>query len=157
MNVNLILFKKNGTTKSFRLPSSVTTIGRRQDCDLCIPLMVVSRKHCELNQDQGQLRIRNLGARNGVLVNGEKVDNVQLSAGDKINIGPLSFAVQIDGVPANDSAIIRPSKDVEESEEPIKEEDEFVDMDDFDMSGMSPGPGQSTTEIFDDIPEDLTN
>ena len=34
MDVNLVLFKKNGSQKSFALPSSITTIGRRHDCDL---------------------------------------------------------------------------------------------------------------------------
>ncbi len=100
MNVNLVLFKKNGTTKTFPLPASVTVIGRQQQCDLCIPLMVISRKHCEINADGGVLRVRDLGSRNGTLVNGKKVADAVLNAGDSFQIGPLSFGVQLDGVPA---------------------------------------------------------
>ena len=74
MDVNLVLFKKDGMTRSFRLPSTVTVIGRRQESDLCIPLMVVSRRHCELNVEMGRLKIRDLGSRNGTYVNGQRVD-----------------------------------------------------------------------------------
>ena len=164
MKVNLVLFKKNGTTKSFPLPSAVTVIGRRQDCDLCIPLMIISRKHCELNQDQGQLTIRDLGSRNGTLVNGLQIENSPLDAGDRINIGPLTFAVQIDGVPANDSADLLPPKHVAESKNVSADDDEFAEfadaaefaeIDDLDISEAQAGPGQSSTEFFDNIPDDL--
>ena len=99
MDVNLILTKKNGTTRPFPLPASVTVIGRRQECDLCIPLMKVSRRHCQLNLDGGKLTLRDLGSRNGTYVNGERVEEIDLTAGDKIGIGPLSFTIQIDGQP----------------------------------------------------------
>lgn len=100
MKVNLVLLKVGGDNKAFSLPSSVTCIGRRQDCDLCIPLMVISRRHCALDMDGGKLSIRDLGSSNGTFVNGVKVDEMDLSAGDKISVGPLNFVVQIDGIPA---------------------------------------------------------
>ena len=165
MKVNLVLFKKNGTTKSFPLPSSVTVIGRRQDCDLCIPLMIISRKHCELNQDQEKLTIRDLGSRNGILINGLKVDKTPLNAGDRINLGPLTFAVQIDGLPANDSSILKPAKKLAKPESETASEDDKIDefaefadsseFDDLDISEAQTGPGQSSTEFFDNIPDDL--
>ena len=101
MKVNLVLLKVGGNNKAFSLPSTVTIIGRRQDCDLCVPLMVISRRHCALNMDGGVLTIRDLGSSNGTFVNGERIDEVNLSAGDKVSIGPLTFVVQIDGVPAD--------------------------------------------------------
>ena len=104
MKVNLILLKIGGINKGFRLPSMVTIIGRRQDCDMCVPLMVISRRHCAINMDEGKLWIRDLDSRNGTFVNGEKIDEVELKAGDNIQIGPLSFLVQIDGVPAEISS-----------------------------------------------------
>ena len=100
MNANLVLLKRNGTTKAFPLPGSVTVVGRQQECDLCIPLMVVSRKHCEINHDGGVLRVRDLGSRNGTLVNGKKIADAVLNPGDTLHIGPVSFAIQLDGVPA---------------------------------------------------------
>jgi pSer/pThr/pTyr-binding forkhead associated (FHA) protein len=112
MDVNLVLFKKNGTTKSFRLPSTVTVIGRRQESDLCVPLMVVSRRHCELNIEQNRLKVRDLGSRNGTYINGQRVDQAEVNAGDNIQIGPVTFGVQINSEPEElsspDSVILQP-------------------------------------------------
>lgn len=112
MDINLVLFKKDGTNKSFRLPSTVTVIGRRQESDLCIPLMVVSRRHCELNLEMDRLKLRDLGSRNGTYINGQRVDQAEVNPGDKIQIGPITFAVQIDNQPAElstpDSVILQP-------------------------------------------------
>ena len=100
MKVNLVLLKMGGNNKAFSLPSTVTIVGRRQDCDLCVPLMVISRRHCALNMDDGNLSIRDLGSSNGTFVNGKRIDEADLVAGDKVSLGPLNFVVQIDGVPA---------------------------------------------------------
>lgn len=93
MDISLILQTNDGRRKNFALPSTVTVIGRRQDCDLCIPLMNVSRRHCEINQDEGKLKLRDLGSRNGTFVNGEKISEAELKEGDLINIGPLQFTI----------------------------------------------------------------
>ena len=101
MKVSLILLKNDCLQKRFDLPSSVTTIGRRQDCDLCIPLMVISRRHCEVNMDQGVLSVRDLDSRNGTFVNAERIEETILDPGDMIQIGPLKFIIQVDGVPSD--------------------------------------------------------
>ena len=99
MDVNLILFKTNGSQKVFPLPSSITVIGRRHDCDLCIPLMPVSRRHCQLSLNNETLKIRDLGSRNGTYLNGKRIDEATVQPGDYIKIGPLTFAFQINGQP----------------------------------------------------------
>jgi pSer/pThr/pTyr-binding forkhead associated (FHA) protein len=109
MDVNLVLFKKNGSQKAFPLPSSVTIIGRRHNCDLCIPLMSVSKRHCQLSHDGGTLKIRDLGSRNGTILNGKPIDEAVVKAGDSIGIGPLAFVFQIDGKP---ETIARPQQPV---------------------------------------------
>jgi pSer/pThr/pTyr-binding forkhead associated (FHA) protein len=99
MDVNLVLLKKNSPHKLFPLPSTVTTIGRRHSCDLCIPLTSVSKKHCQLNHDDGVLKIRDLDSRNGTYLNGKRVNEAVIQAGDSIKIGPLTFVLQINGQP----------------------------------------------------------
>lgn len=101
MDVNLVLLKKDGSHKVFPLPSSVTVIGRRHSCDLCIPLVSVSKKHCQLNLDNGVLKIRDLGSRNGTYLNSKRINDATIKAGDSIKIGPLTFVLQIDGQPEN--------------------------------------------------------
>jgi pSer/pThr/pTyr-binding forkhead associated (FHA) protein len=99
MDVNLVLLKKDSSHKLFPLPSDVTTIGRRHSCDLCIPLVSVSKKHCQLNHDEGVLKIRDLDSRNGTYLNGKRINEAVIQAGDSIKIGPLTFVFQIDGQP----------------------------------------------------------
>lgn len=99
MDVNLVLFKNDGSQKTFDLPGNTTVIGRRHDCDLCIPLKHVSRRHCQLNMNSENLEIRDLGSRNGTFLNGQRIEESTIKAGDYIKIGPLTFQIQIDGVP----------------------------------------------------------
>jgi pSer/pThr/pTyr-binding forkhead associated (FHA) protein len=64
--------------------------------------MSVSKRHCQLNCDQGVLRIRDLGSRNGTYLNGERIDGeAEIKAGDRVKIGPLTFVCQIEGQPAD--------------------------------------------------------
>ena len=107
MKVQLVLLNKDGTTKAFDLPNKVTTIGRRKECDLCIPLMAVSRRQCQLNYDANSLKIHDLKSTNGTYVNGKRIDvaEVELNAGDRIRIGPVTLVVQIDGRGADEGAL----------------------------------------------------
>jgi len=99
VDANLVLFKKNGTRKSFTLPSNITVVGRRHDCDLCIPLMVVSRRHCQLSQNNEALKIRDLNSQSGTFINGKRISEATVHAGDYITVGPLTFLLQIGGEP----------------------------------------------------------
>ena len=99
MDANLVLFKKDGSQKAFSLPSDLTVIGRRHDCDLYIPLMVVSRRHCQLSQNNEAIKIRDLDSHAGTFVNGKRISDATIRAGDYITIGPLTFLLQIDGEP----------------------------------------------------------
>ena len=108
MNANLVLLKKNGVHKTFALAANVTVIGRRDDCDLRIPLPMVSRRHCQLSLNKTAVELRDLGSRVGTFVNDKRVDDqTTVKAGDYIRIGPLTFVCQIDGKPEK---IVPPKK-----------------------------------------------
>jgi len=99
MNLSLYLFKASGDPKVFKVPEGKTIIGRREDCDLRIPLSQVSRKHAMLLVQPDGARIRDLGSVNGTFVNNKRVSEQKLEPGDHIVIGPVVFTVQIDGKP----------------------------------------------------------
>ena len=50
------------------------------------------------------LVIQDIGSSNGTFVNGKRVQEASLRAGDQIRIGSLRFIVQIDGSPSEDDA-----------------------------------------------------
>jgi hypothetical protein len=104
MQAVLIMFRSDGQRRSFSVSREMTVIGRRQDCDLMIPLGEVSRKHCRIIRDGDDLRLEDLGSSNGTFYNGKRVQETLLHAGDTIQVGPVSFVVQIDGVPDEDEA-----------------------------------------------------
>jgi pSer/pThr/pTyr-binding forkhead associated (FHA) protein len=153
MNVNLVLFKKNGLTRTFPLPDDVTVIGRRQECDLCIPLTVISRRHCELSRDQDVLRVRDLGSKNGTYVNGQKVPEASLKPGDTLRIGPVSFGIQIDNEPAefafNDSAVLSPPAPVHSTDP--EDSDLFAELDAIDTMHNDDLPGPLDDLIDEDL------
>ena len=67
--------------------SEELSIGRDPSNHLWIPDPVLSRQHCLLTRKGDQFFIRDLGSRNGTIVNGMTVDELQLRHGDQISIG----------------------------------------------------------------------
>jgi len=102
MQAVLVMFRSDGERRSFSLTRDITVIGRREDCDLRIPLGEVSRKHCRLVRDSDTLRLEDLGSSNGTFHNGQRVQEVTLGPGDSVQVGPIVFVLQVDGVPADD-------------------------------------------------------
>jgi pSer/pThr/pTyr-binding forkhead associated (FHA) protein len=102
MQVVLIMFRADGERRSFSVTRDITVIGRREDCDLRIPLLDVSRKHCRFIKENSTLRVEDLGSSNGTYLNGQRVQESQVAPGDTVQLGPVVFIVQIDGVPADD-------------------------------------------------------
>lgn len=102
MQVVMVMFRGDGQRRSFSVTRDMTVIGRREDCDLRIPLGDVSRKHCRLIKDASGMRVEDLGSSNGTYRNGERIQQSEVSAGDTIQVGPVVFVLQIDGFPADD-------------------------------------------------------
>src|SRR4051812_43775892 len=63
-------------------------IGRSIECQLSLDDPLVSRRHAILRVSQDTVTVQDLGSRNGVLVNGTKIEGVcSIGPGDKIAIG----------------------------------------------------------------------
>jgi len=61
--------------------------------------MEVSRRHCQLSQNDEALNIRDLDSKAGTILNGKRISEATIRPGDYITIGPLTFLVQIGGEP----------------------------------------------------------
>lgn len=105
MDAKLVMFKRDGQRKEFSLKAKSTVIGRAEDCAVRIPLLNVSRRHCELIKGEGELRVRDLASSNGTYVNNKRINELVLNAGDRLCIGPVMFTLQIDGQPEQISPI----------------------------------------------------
>lgn len=85
-----------GTRTGQTIPISIPQfmIGRADDCHLKPRSELISRYHCAILTDDGYVAVRDLGSKNGVYVNGQRVSIEQeLKNGDQLAIGPLEFEV----------------------------------------------------------------
>ncbi len=98
MDVKLCLIKGNPKGKTVEVPAGTLKVGRAEDSDLIIASTRVSRHHCEVVNEGTRLVVRDKASANGTLVNGKKVHEQVLQAGDELQIGPLTFTVEINGV-----------------------------------------------------------
>ena len=74
--------------------------GRGAECHVRPNSEWVSRQHCMLRVTGQAVSLRDLGSRNGTLVNGVRiVEECNLSHGDLVEVGPLVFEVQFDPPP----------------------------------------------------------
>ncbi len=100
MKVNLVMFRESGERRDFPLTDGKTVIGRKDDCDIRIPLIEISRHHAEIVMVDSGAEIRDLGSANGTFVNNKRVAKpVKLAPGDHVVVGPVVFTVQLDGKP----------------------------------------------------------
>lgn len=74
--------------RDFELVSGVTIVGRGDGCQLVLDDPLISRRHACFVVDDREITIKDLGSTNGVLVNGSRVDEVQVIVpGDQITLG----------------------------------------------------------------------
>jgi len=86
-------------------------VGRQAGLELVLPSYVVSKVHAELYQQEGQLRIRDLGSRNATFVNRKPITDTAIAEGDVIQLGDFQFRLaRPDGLEreGNDASSTRP-------------------------------------------------
>lgn len=68
-------------------------IGRSADADIVIDSQTVSRRHAKAWVQGDLLSVEDLGSRNGIGVNGERVRSASFKAGDRFSVGNAVFVV----------------------------------------------------------------
>jgi predicted component of type VI protein secretion system len=90
--------------KHLYFPPGDYYFGRGEECQVRPNSPMVSRQHCLLRVGDGGVWLRDLGSRNGTLVNGRLLDRErQLKSGDQIQIGPLVFELHLEAQPTTPS------------------------------------------------------
>lgn len=81
---------------SILLDKPILLIGRHPECDIQIDSRKISRKHCCIAQVDDHLVVRDLGSTNGIRINGVRVLEGRLKAGDELTIGGSRFRLSWD-------------------------------------------------------------
>ena len=102
MKVQLVVVQGKPEGKTIPLAIPQFKIGRGEGCQLRPNNDQVSREHAMFEVASSAVYVQDLGSRNGTEVNGKKLtahDPYTLKNGDLVKIGPLTFAVSIEGAP----------------------------------------------------------
>jgi predicted component of type VI protein secretion system len=82
-----------GDGPSILLDKPILLLGRHPECDIQIDSRKISRRHCCIAQVSDYLVIRDLASTNGVRINGVRVVEGRLAAGDELTIGSHRYRV----------------------------------------------------------------
>ncbi|HEX6936883.1 MAG TPA: DUF3662 and FHA domain-containing protein [Actinomycetes bacterium] len=84
---------------TYALARSTTRIGRGTDTDLRIDDPGISRNHAELRRSGGDVTVVDVGSTNGVVVDGERVQQARLRDGTRIQLGNTTLVFHQGGRP----------------------------------------------------------
>ncbi len=76
---------------TYALVRAVTRIGRGSETDLRIDDPGISREHAELRRSGGDVTIVDLGSTNGVVIDGQRVDEQRLRDGVEVRLGSTTM------------------------------------------------------------------
>ena len=83
-----------GQGRQWPVPATGVVVGRSPACQIQIPDVLLSRRHCELTVEGDAVRVRDLGSRNALLVNGTATTDSLLGDGDRIACGRITLEVR---------------------------------------------------------------
>jgi pSer/pThr/pTyr-binding forkhead associated (FHA) protein len=87
------------------LDKPILLVGRDSECDIQLDSRKVSRRHCCIAQVNDYLVVRDLNSTNGIRINGVRVVEGSLRAGDELTIGHHRYQVRWDSVPVERSGL----------------------------------------------------
>src|SRR3954467_14415672 len=75
----------------------ILLLGRHPECDIQIESRKISRRHCCIAQVNDYLVVRDLDSTNGIRINGVRVVEGKLHAGDELTVGNHRYQVRWEG------------------------------------------------------------
>jgi len=144
MKFELVVLQNGVEGKRIPLSAAVFRIGRGETCNLRPNSERVSREHAEFMIKNDAIQVRDLGSRNGTLVNGKPIDEATtLARGDQVAVGPLTFVVAVDGstTPASQPS----TETIAEKAKPLSPADEIAALL---MGDKKPVSTESSSNVY---------
>src|SRR5919199_2625253 len=73
---------------------AMVVVGRHPACDARLDSLRVSRHHCCMMQENGEVVVRDLGSTNGIRINGQRVEMGRLRPGDELSIAHIRYRLE---------------------------------------------------------------
>jgi hypothetical protein len=96
----IVAIRRFGTMQEWALSPPVF-IGRGTECGIRLDSASASKVHASISRVDGRLKLKDEGSRNGVFVDGVKIDSAEPKAGDMFDVGedrlvPYSSRMQVE-------------------------------------------------------------
>lgn len=145
---------------SILLDKPILLIGRHGECDIQLNSRKVSRRHCCIAQVNDYLIVRDLGSTNGVRINGQRVLEGKLKAGDELTVGNFRYQLFLEGPSAlaGPPPVRMPMVDdsvLEAADEPIPLDDDSAGS--GGVLSARPAPPRAAADSPVVLPEKLRN
>jgi pSer/pThr/pTyr-binding forkhead associated (FHA) protein len=72
----------------------MVVVGRHPHCDTRLDSLRISRHHCCMTEEGGELVVRDLGSTNGIWMNGQRVEICRLRPGDELSIAHIRYRLE---------------------------------------------------------------
>jgi pSer/pThr/pTyr-binding forkhead associated (FHA) protein len=136
------------------LDKPILLLGRDLECDIRLDSRKISRRHCCIAQVGETLVIRDLGSTNGVRINGTRVVEGRLKAGDELTIGNFRYKVYWGDAPPSS---VRPEKQEKQAPRQVltdrpPNEDELLEEYDEPVPLNEPAAGAASAPRAKPIP-----
>jgi predicted component of type VI protein secretion system len=114
------------------LDKPILLVGRHPECDIQIDSRKISRRHCCIAQVSDYLVVRDLGSTNGVRINGVRVTEGRLNAGDELTVGNHRYQVAWE-------ANLLPPRRAAAPQQPLRDAEDFIESSDQPIALPEPG------------------
>jgi FHA domain len=94
MSVRLVALDEGS---DISLDREMLVVGRHPQCDARLDSIRVSRRHCCMTPDNGEIVVKDLGSTNGIRINGQRVEKGRLRPGDELSIAHIRYRLD-DGI-----------------------------------------------------------
>jgi hypothetical protein len=76
------------------LDRAMVVVGRHPSCDTRLDSLRVSRHHCCMTHESGDVMVRDLGSTNGIRINGQRVEIGRVRPGDELSIAHIRYRLE---------------------------------------------------------------
>ena len=76
------------------LDRAMVVVGRHPSCDTRLDSLRISRHHCCMTQENGEVMVRDLGSTNGIRINGQRVEIGRIRPGDELSIAHIRYRLE---------------------------------------------------------------
>lgn len=90
----LVVLSEGLTGRSHELTAERTTVGRVDDNTFQIAEPSVSSHHCEILQQSGEIKIKDLNSTNGTFIDGKQITEGVLKPGQTLRLGKVDIKLE---------------------------------------------------------------